>query len=389
MSTTVSTDLSWFPLVPRPRPPCRPLQERVAELSSLAAGIEHGTCQQRATCAAEVLNKAALIASDCGVPDLARELCRRQYELFAQSAPLPAWAVRLALQPVLNIPRQLIRGDRPDDAYAILEALHHAAVNRAVATVDGTHIDFAALTTMADGRREACTLTWTALLADGTRALARAGRWAEAAERATALRGTGTRLLDGRQAAILALLTSGHPSQAAAIAKKSEPTQPWEHTVQDVFRVLCQRATGDTLEPATTAMLTTACTLVQTQDTATAAARTRIGLVALDLADPGDPVHRSVLRDALIASGHADGYAARDLLASPSMSKTITSAQRLDLEALVRTCGLSAGVIPCHLRTQVTDAADRAAHALERQCRNRPGYERMAGQREMSHASGG
>jgi hypothetical protein len=378
MSTTVSMDLSWFPLVPRPRPPCRPLQERVAELSCLAAGIEHGTCQQRATCAAEVLNKAALIASDCGVPDVARELCRRQYELFAQSAPLPTWAVRLALQPVLNIPRQLIREGRADDAHAMLGALHRAAVNQAVATVDGIHIDFGALTTT-DGHREARTLTWTALLADGTRALARAGRWAEAAERATALRGTGARLLDGRQAAVLALLTSGHLSEAVATTERSQPAQPWEYTVQAVLRVLCQHAAGDTLVPAATAMLTAACALVQAQDPATVAARARIGMVAFDLADSAEPVRTSALRDAVIASGNADGYAARDLLVSPSMSKAITSAQRLELEALVRLCGLSAGVISCHLHSQLTDAADRAACALTRQRRDWSGDEKMAG----------
>lgn len=381
MSTTMKMDLSRFPLVPRPRPPCRPLQERVAELSSLAAGIEHGTCQQRATCAVEVLNKAALIASDCGVPDLARELCRRQYELFAQSAPLPTWAVRLALQPVLNIPRQLIRDDCTDDAHAMLGALHRAAVNQAVASVDGIRIDFGALTTTTDGHREARTLTWTALLADGTRALARAGRWAEAAERATALRGSGTRLLDGRQAAILALLTSGHLSEAIAITERSQPAQPWEYTVQAVLRVLCQRAAEDNLVPAATTMLTGACVLVQAQDPATLAARARIGMVAFDLADSGDPVRMSALRDAMIASGHADGYTARDLLASPSMSKAITSAQRLELEALVRLCGLSAGVIPCHLHSQLTDAADRAACALTRQCCGWSDDEKMASRR--------
>ena len=67
------------------------------------------------------------------------------------------------------------------------------------------------------------------------------------------------------------------------------------------------------------------------------------------------------LREALIASGNADGYAARDLLAIPSMSKAITSAQRLELEAFVRMCGLSAGAIPRHFHSQLTATSDRAA----------------------------
>jgi len=378
MSTTVNTDLSWFPLVPRPRPPCRPLQERVAELTSLAADTEHGTCQQRATRAAEVLNKAALIASDCGITDLARELCRRQYELFARSAPLPAWAVRLALQPVLNIPRQLIRDNRADDAHVMLQALHHGAVSRTAVAVEGTHIDFAALTTTADGHREARTLTRMALLGDGTRALARAGRWAEAAERAVAHRGTGARLLDGRQAAILALLTNGHPSEAAAITERSQPAQPWEHTVQAVLRVLCRHAAGDAPEPATTVMLAIACVLVRAHDPATAVARSRIGLVAVDLAGTSDPVRTSALHEALIASGTTDGYAARDLLASPFMSEAITSPHHLELQALIRMCGLSAGSIPRHLRFQLTDASDRAACALVHGQRDWPDKEKTA-----------
>jgi hypothetical protein len=364
VSTVLHTSLSWFPLVPRARPPCRPLRLRVTELAAGADDIERGTQQERVTRAAEVLNKAALIASDCGIPALARELCQRQYDLFARSAPLPGWAVQLALQPVLNIPRQLIRDGHPDDAHALLQALHHAALGRTACAIDGMSVDFGTLTTAADGHREVGMLTWTALLADGTRALAQAGRWAEAAERATAHRGTGIRLLDGRQALILALLTSGHPSEAAAATEESEPAHPWEHAVRAILRVLCQRADGDAPEPATVTMLTVACTLVQALDPATVAARARIGLVALDLAGPGDAVLASALRDALIASATTDGYAARDLLASPSMSNAITSTQRLELEALVRTCGLDAGTIPRHLCSQLTDVTDRAVCTL-------------------------
>ena len=370
MSTVVHASLSWFPLVPRPRPSCRPLKARVAELAALADDMERGTRQECVTRAAELLNKAALIASDCGMPMLTRELCQRQYELFAQSAPLPGWAVRLALLPVLNIPRQLIRDGRPNDAHALLQALHHAALGRTTCAADGMSIDFGTLTTAADGHREASTLTWTALLADGARALAHAGRWAEAAERATAHRGIGIRLLDGRQALILALLTSGHPIEAAAATEEAEPVHPWEHTVRAILRVLCQRVGGGAPGPATVTMLAAACTLVQALDPATVAARARIGLVAYALADPGDAVLASALRDVLIASASTDGYAARDLLASPSMSNAVTSAQRMELEALVRKCGLDAGTIPRRFHSQLADMTDRAACTLTLRCRD-------------------
>jgi hypothetical protein len=367
MSTAVNDDLAWFPLVQRPRPPGLPLQARIAELAALAARTGQGTRQERATSAAGVLNKAALVASDCGIPALARDLCRRQYELFAQLAPLPGWAVRLALQPVLNIPRQLIRDGHGDDAHAMLQALHQAALSRAAAVIDGMRIDFGALSSTADGHKETCTLTWTALLADGTRALAQAGRWKQAAEHAAAYRGTGTRLLDGRQSAILALLTEGQPGEATQIVEQSAVAEAWEHAVQAVLRVLCQRAAGQNPVPGTATMLGTARTLVQVQDPATAVTRTRTGLTALTLAGHSDTMQAPAIRAALITAGNADAYVARDLLAA-RQNWSLTTAQRSRLQALVQAGGLDAGAIPGHLHDQLASAARTAeatlAHAI-------------------------
>jgi hypothetical protein len=370
MSTAMDAGLAWFPLVPRPRPPGLPLQARIAELAALVASAEQGMRQQRATRAAEVLNKAALIASDCGIPAMARELCHRHYEVYAQQAPLPGWAARLALQPVLNIPRQLIRDRHGDDAHAMLETLHHAALSRATAIIDGVRVDFGILTSTADGHKGACTLTWTALLADGTRALAQAGRWKEAAEHATAYRGTGARLLDGRQAAILALLTDGHANEAIRLVEQATVAECWEHAVQAVLRVLCQRAAGQDSQPGVAAMIAATSALAQVQDPATAVTRTRTGLIALDLAGDSDTAQVLALRSALITAASADAYAARDLLASRQASKSLTSIQRSGLQTLVRACGLGAGAIPGQLYGQLTSAADLAepslAQAIER-----------------------
>jgi hypothetical protein len=363
MSTPVDDGLGWLPLVARPRPPGLPLQARVAELAALAAGTEQGTRQERATRAAAVLNNAALIASDCGVPALARELCRRQYELLAQLAPLPGWAVRLAVQPVLNIPRQLIRDGHGDDARAVLKAIHSAALSRAVAVIDGMRIDFGALSSTADGHKEACTLAWTALLADGTRALAQAGRWAEAAEHAAAYRGTGARLLDGRQAAILALLADGQPGEATRMVELSAVAEPWERAVQALLAVLCQRAAGQNPVPGTATMLGAAWTLVQVQDPATIVTRTRTVLTALALAGHSDTTQTPAVRAALITAGNADAYVARDLLAT-RRNWSLTRAQRSRLQALVRAGGLGAGAIPGHLHDQLTSTARKAEVTL-------------------------
>jgi hypothetical protein len=286
--------------------------------------------------------------------------------LWARSAPLPAWAVRLAMQPVLNIPRQLIRDGHGDDADVMLEALHQAALARALTDIDGIRVNFGTLPRTAGGYREARTLTWTALLADGTRALAQAGRWKEAAERAAAHRGTGTRLLDGRQAAILALLTSGKVNEAAKMTEHSVPAEPWEHTIQALLRVLCQRAAGHHPEPGIVTMTAAALALARSQDPATTLPRTRIGLTALAIATgTGTGSHQArALRAALITSANTDGYAARDLLATVPVSSSLNRAQRSQLQALISTCGLGAGTIAGHLNDQLTTATEHATRTL-------------------------
>ncbi|MCZ0981837.1 hypothetical protein O1L60_30985 [Streptomyces diastatochromogenes] len=68
-----------FPLVARPRPACPPLAERLREINELAATAERdGDLVQ----AAVTQNKAALIASDCGLADLARTLCWAHAEAY-------------------------------------------------------------------------------------------------------------------------------------------------------------------------------------------------------------------------------------------------------------------------------------------------------------------
>jgi hypothetical protein len=285
------TVLTWFPLVVRPRPPGLPLEARIAELTGLAARPTEGTCHDRMSRAAEVLNKAALIASDCGVPAIARALCHRQHELFDQARPLPAWAAKLALQPLLNIPRQLIREGHGQDAYAVLETLYHAARERTTAVIDGRPVDLSTVTCAPDDHKTVCTLIWAVLLADGTRALALAGRWREAADHTAEHRGVGRRLLDGRQAHILALVQDGQADKAAVMVEQSTIAEPWEHAVQGLLRVMCLRAAGTGSGHHVATMLAAARALTQEQDRSTSVMRTRTGMIALDLAGTSDDPH--------------------------------------------------------------------------------------------------
>ncbi|MGH3823562.1 MAG: hypothetical protein ACRDRA_12150, partial [Pseudonocardiaceae bacterium] len=338
-----------FPLISRSRPPGRCLDTRLTELREIMR--ESGTADDhtRMTRAGEVCNKAALIASDCGATDLARNLCWRQHDVFDAARPLPAQAAKLALQPVLNIPRQLIREGDGATAYQMLDRLYRAARDRTDAELPGRRISLRDVTCAPDDHRTVCTLLWAALLADGARALALAGRWQDAAKHAAAHRGVGTRLLDGRQVTILSLADRGEHDRAAAMVEDSVLTQPWEQTVASLLLVYCRRGAGDDIEQDAAAMLDHALWLVEQAEPSTAVFRTRVGLTALDLTDRCDCAQVPRLRAALIAAASADAYAAREALAHPVLRPTMTTVQEQAMVALVEASGLGRGAIPQEL----------------------------------------
>ncbi|MDM4784527.1 hypothetical protein [Micromonospora sp. b486] len=68
-----------FPLVARSRPLCTALPARIGALADLAARAQH---DNDLTAAARVYNQAALIASDCGQTDLARQWCHRHAQAW-------------------------------------------------------------------------------------------------------------------------------------------------------------------------------------------------------------------------------------------------------------------------------------------------------------------
>src|SRR6202034_1725823 len=96
--------------------------------------------------ASEALNVAALIASDCGMPELARDLCWEHHDIFDAARPLPYPVAKLALQPVLNIVRQMIRDGDGTGAHDMLTALLRAARAKTTAHVAGRRVDLADVT---------------------------------------------------------------------------------------------------------------------------------------------------------------------------------------------------------------------------------------------------
>ncbi|MFD0853594.1 hypothetical protein ACFQ07_15260, partial [Actinomadura adrarensis] len=162
-----------FPLVPRPRPACPSLAERISQLGDLARTAHHNGNR---TLAAAVQNKAALIASDCGLHDLARTLCWRHFQCYLNNRPLDAESARHALEPLVNLARLLIRTGNGSSAHELLNTLYDAVTSRSDTTIDGRTVSLGNLTSSGSDYNALRQWLWAVLLADATRALASAGR---------------------------------------------------------------------------------------------------------------------------------------------------------------------------------------------------------------------
>jgi hypothetical protein len=352
---------TWFPLVQRPRPPCLNAQARITELRELPERA--GDRNDQIIWAAETCNKAALIASDFGIRELARTLCWRQHDVFEQARPLPGSAVKLALQPILNLPRQLIREGDGDGAYTMLETLYRSARSQTDTLIAGRVVDFRNITDAPEGREIICSLTWAALLADGTRALALADRWQEAAERAGAHRGIGQRLLDGRQALIMSQICQGNRGGALALIETSTPAEQWELAVAGVLRVICLQAAGEDADQHIATMLKYALNIADNAAPTTTLFSVRLGLIALSLATGVSP-DEAELRTRMISLAASDAYAARDVVTHPAIHPTLPTAESNALSSTIRTSSLGAGHIPDALYADLMQAVTLAEEKL-------------------------
>ncbi len=95
-----------FPLVARFRPACLPLPSRVQALVDLA---DRAVQQGEQGLASTVFNQSALLASDLGLPDLARSICHRHANAYLRACPLSATSTIRGLEPLVNLARLQIR----------------------------------------------------------------------------------------------------------------------------------------------------------------------------------------------------------------------------------------------------------------------------------------
>jgi hypothetical protein len=355
----------WFPLVPRPRPPARPLPQRVREIGQLAAAAAEADGSDGLLRAAEALNKAALLASDCAAEQLARQWCWAQFNLFHAAAPLDAATAELAAQPIVNLGRLLIRAHQPDRAHALFRTAFTAADTRTPATIDDTPIDLAGLTDGQDSHRHLRQFLWTVLLADGTRALTSAGRWREALDCLRAHKGVGTRMLDGRQTAIIERCLAADPDTATTLLDTSTTTDRWESAVADTLRALSAHLAG---QPSPRLCDQAARRYLELGNaTDTVIFRTRLGLTLLELTEATGQnhadVHTRILQE---ASKSGDAHTARTVLEHPASRTPPSHNQAQRLTAIVAASGLGRGRIPHHLKTELADHIHTAQTALRR-----------------------
>jgi hypothetical protein len=302
-----------FPLLPRTKPVCRSLDERVGRVRAQAYAASR-LGDDSLLKAAEASNFAALILSDCAMPVQATNSCWAQFEAFAAGGPYPAGTAKLALQPLINIGRLSTRAGDGTAAYAIHQGMFEAARHGSRIAIGGRPVDLGGLIRPGADQRAIIEWLWTVLLSDGLRALCRAGRWVEALEQANRHGGVGDRLLDGRQIAIIAAISTGEHAVAAQLIDSTIITAAWERVILNCLWVLSLAAAGRHWHTAADAMLGEFQKLeVEPEFTGFLV---RLGLTVSELVPDGKagPVAARVIK--MIAADGIDAYMAAELLES-------------------------------------------------------------------------
>ncbi|MEU3569168.1 hypothetical protein AB0E96_12195 [Kitasatospora sp. NPDC036755] len=345
------------PLVSRIRPARLPLNARVGRLYELA---DTASRQADPGQASTVFSQAALLASDLGLPDHARELCHRHADLYLPQGPLPAMSAIRGLEPLVNLARLHIRAGRHQRGHQLLLDLYRAVTSAAEAVLDGITVP-GELTETGQQRAEVRAWLWRVVIADGTRAVTAAGRWSEALRHIEEHRGIGRRILDGRQVAVLAAATTGGLPGALALLEDTEPGDPWEDAVTAVLTALCrpgdQQASDRALKHC----------LAFEPDEGLAVFTSRLTLTVLDTADPDTPAARNLLAHlASRSSESGDGYALRDLLTHEGVRRRLDPIQGAALERALAACALGNAALPDALRSRLEEALKHARGVLEK-----------------------
>lgn len=302
--------------------------------------------------ASAVFNQAALLASDCGDADLASQWCRRHALTYLRACPLDAGTARLALEPVVNLARLLIRDGNGDAAYNLLDTLYRSICNQTDTAIGGITVPASRLTRTPDDLRDVRKWLWTVHLADAPRALISAGRWHDALAHLQTHNGIGQRLLDGRQMSVITRYLAADTSGALALLQDTVTSEPWEDVITYCLTRLCTpRRYASTRQCRK--MLDIYARLLGAPQLAVFV--TRLGLTIIDTAS--EAVNHDVQAAAHDLIAHAirwqDGYASRDILAHHNCLAFLTTKEKDEPTRIADLCELGRGKVPAEVEDQL------------------------------------
>lgn len=321
---------------------------------------EHGIAA-----AAHALNKAALIASDAGMADLAEDLCWQHINVYRHlTRPLTIFEARYMLEPVINLARLQIRAEQGRPALQLLKDLYEAVTQRGNLTVGNQTLPTGNLAGDQAERRKLREWAWLHLLGEGIRTHTLAGRWTDAAEHARAHNGVGAHLMEGRQAVIIAARIQDNLPESRELLAAAAPTQPWERQVAACLHMMCWPEDGAVIARCLTPA--TPRPAIPSPAANYASYRAKLGLTLAILADDTRPALAAKLlnRVAQHAIHSGDGYAARDVLGFREPQTGITESQQARLRGIAAEAGLGLGNLPHNIVLSITTTASTAAAAL-------------------------
>jgi hypothetical protein len=336
---------------------------RIDEVRQLATQPAGANGQDQLTRVLQALNKAALIASDCGLAELARELCWRQFTVLRDAAPLPVRTASYTLEPIVNLGRLATRRGDGNGAYRLYEETFRAVTAGTAAWIDGHEVDFGNLIEQSDDRQSLRQFFQTVLLAEGTRALMTAHRWEAVLDHLRRYHGVGDRMLDGRQAAVLAHAACGHIDQALTMLDTATTEQLWEHAVAACLRALCLRLAGRGNDDAIRLM--TDAFQAFKPDSHAVVFRVRLGLCVAEIAEITRPdASREIMAGLVrLAVQTGDGRAAVELR-THRLGSTYSASDEPALARITEMSGIEPRSIPPAMTSALIAAAEHALAVL-------------------------
>jgi hypothetical protein len=358
--TAAPAILRRFPLVGRPRPTCSALDVRIAGLTEAADHLGSET-RDRSAAASGVLNRAALILSDIGLHDQARDLCWQQIDIYRQAGTrLGPTDVGRMLAPLLNITRLDLRTGDTATARATLDDVYRATIEREDLVLSGRLLPLAHLP---GGTREYLELrrwAWLACITEGLRARALDGDWTDGLAYARTHKAIGNHLMEGRQTRIIADLVTGETAAAASTLDATVVTEPWERQVFACLNALL-RPSSRTFDAAELEWRLAD----RRPDYACYVARLGLAIAEIAALNQHSSMARTIAAQTAVAAAESgDGYAAREVVAWQLRQPTTLPIVPDTLRQLVHDAGLGRRCLESNLADELHAAVRRAVDSL-------------------------